>query len=142
MRNASPKPADTDTASSEERRHWSQLVLLRPDNQAVIGVFLIAGLVMLAALWLWHGWVRDDIVEIDAAEPLPYRFTIDINSASPAELAQLPNVGETLAARIVESRQKRGGYRSIDELQNVPGIGPKTFDKLRPYLRPISVEEK
>ncbi len=103
MRNASPKPADTDATSSDERRHWSQLILLRPDNQAVIGVFLIAGLVMLAGLWLWHGWVHHDIVEIDTAEPLPYRFTVDINAASPAELAQLPDVGETLATRIVEA---------------------------------------
>jgi competence protein ComEA len=142
MRGASPKSADTDSTRGEERRPWSQLVLLRPDNQAVIGVFLIAGLIVLAGFWLWHGWMRQDIVEIDTVEPIPYRFTVDINTASPAELAQLPDVGETLAARIVEARQKSGGFRSIDELQSVPGIGPKTFDKVRPYLRPISAEEK
>jgi competence protein ComEA len=61
--------------------------------------------------------------------------TLDINTASEAELTQLPGVGPSLAARIVEYRTENGPFQSIDDLQNVSGIGPSKFDKMAPYVR-------
>lgn len=49
----------------------------------------------------------------------------------------LPNIGETLARRIVESREAEGPFAEVDDLQRVRGIGPRTLEQLRPYLRPI-----
>jgi competence protein ComEA len=142
MKTVDPKSAINDGAINNSRDRWSRFILLHPDNQSVIAILLIVGLVALVGLWLWHGWIQGSVVEIDNAEPLPYRFSVDVNEASPAELAQLPDIGETMAERIVKARQTTGGFRSIDELRNVRGIGPKTFEKLRPYVRPVPHVEK
>jgi competence protein ComEA len=59
---------------------------------------------------------------------------VNINTANAAQLAELPGVGEKLAARIVEHRQKEGAFKSTQELMNVKGIGEKNLQKLEPYL--------
>jgi competence ComEA-like helix-hairpin-helix protein len=69
-------------------------------------------------------------------------LTVNVNEASFAELAQLPNIGEALAERIVEAREKNGRFHSIDELRNIRGLGPKTFEKLCPYLQPIEADDQ
>lgn len=53
------------------------------------------------------------------------------------ELAQLPQIGETLARRIVESREADGPFLDHDDLLRVRGIGPKTLEGIRPYLLPM-----
>jgi competence protein ComEA len=59
---------------------------------------------------------------------------VNINTASVEQLATLPGVGEKLAARIVEYRQKSGGFKSPQELMNVKGIGEKNLQKLEAFL--------
>lgn len=61
--------------------------------------------------------------------------TLDLNLATAAQLELLPGIGPAAAARIVEYRDQIGGYRSIEELAGVKGIGAKTLAKLRPLLR-------
>jgi competence protein ComEA len=59
---------------------------------------------------------------------------IDINTASVAELTALPGVGDALAKRIVEYREKQGPFTAPEQLMNVRGIGEKSFEKLRDRL--------
>lgn len=59
---------------------------------------------------------------------------LDINTATAAQLEHLPGIGPAIAARIIADRTKHGKYTSVDQLDRVEGIGPKTLDKLRPYL--------
>ncbi len=60
---------------------------------------------------------------------------LDLNTASAQELdARLPGIGPTLAQRIIEYRQQHGAFRSIEDLQNVAGIGEKRFDQLKDYI--------
>jgi len=61
--------------------------------------------------------------------------SLDINTASESELTQLPGVGPSLARRIVEYREANGPFQSVDDLQNVSGIGPSKFAKMEPYIR-------
>ena len=56
---------------------------------------------------------------------------VNINTAAVTELTQLDGIGESKAAAIVEYREKHGGFATVDELLNVPGIGEKTLANIR-----------
>jgi competence protein ComEA len=56
---------------------------------------------------------------------------LNINTASVRELAELKNVGPKYAVRIVEHRQKYGPFKLTEELMDVPGIGLRTFDRIK-----------
>ncbi len=56
---------------------------------------------------------------------------VNINTADAAELERLPGIGPTLAERILAYRERNGGFKSIEELKKVSGIGDKKFGELR-----------
>ncbi len=56
------------------------------------------------------------------------------------ELAQLPEVGEVLARRIVEMRNQRGAFRTQDDLLDVNGIGRVKLSRIAPHLLPLPDE--
>jgi len=58
---------------------------------------------------------------------------VNVNTASAAELDLLPGIGPALAAMIIEDRQANGPYATLDDLDRVPRIGPKTIARLAPY---------
>jgi competence protein ComEA len=58
---------------------------------------------------------------------------INLNRASVEELRQVPGIGPTTADRILKERA-RGLFKSVDDLRRVPGIGAKTLEHFRPYL--------
>jgi competence protein ComEA len=66
-----------------------------------------------------------------AASPPP----LSLNRATKAELEALPDVGPELAARILYYRYEHGGFRSVEELQKIEGIGAARLAKLRPYVQ-------
>lgn len=59
---------------------------------------------------------------------------ININTATKAELELLPRVGPALAQRILDYRAQHGQFKTIEELDNVKGIGTKTMELLRPLI--------
>ena len=61
--------------------------------------------------------------------------TLNVNTASETELVALPGVGPGLARRIIEYRAANGPFQSVDDLQNVSGIGPSKFERMAPYIR-------
>jgi competence protein ComEA len=60
---------------------------------------------------------------------------VNINTASAEELQTLPNIGPKKAQAIIDYRKKNGEFKSIDDLKNVSGIGDKTFDGLKQFLK-------
>lgn len=74
-------------------------------------------------------------------QPLPWNrgqtfqsFQVEVNSAGWAEWMQLEGIGQTMARRIVADRLLNGPFCEIDDLSRVPGIGPATLDRIRPWL--------
>jgi comEA protein len=60
---------------------------------------------------------------------------ININTAAKDELMQLPGVGEKTALLIMEYRENNSGFKTIEDIMEVKGIGPKKFDKMKKYLK-------
>lgn len=56
---------------------------------------------------------------------------LDVNSASSEELLNVPGVGPVIAQRLIAARP----FRTADDLRNVKGIGPKTYEAIRPFFR-------
>ena len=61
-------------------------------------------------------------------------FPIDINKASLWEIVALPGIGPERAEKIVEEREKRGGFHSLSDLLDIPGIGERTVEALDGYV--------
>jgi competence protein ComEA len=106
-------------------------------DQAAVAALVMAALVTAGLYVLLRGGATGRLIEIERASPQTAQFQIDINQADWPEFTVLPGIGETLARRIVESRQVDGPFADVDQLERVRGIGPKTLEQLRPYLRPV-----
>ena len=59
---------------------------------------------------------------------------VNVNTASAAELEMLPGVGASRAKAVIEAREAKGGFKSLDDLLAVKGIGEASLAKLRPHL--------
>jgi len=113
--------------------------MLPARSQPLIAAGLTVGLVA-AAIWMARaGGFSGGLVEHDNAPRVAIPFTLDINSAEAAELSQLPGVGPAMARRVIDHRQAHGPFLTPEAILDVPGIGEATLDRIRPYLRPLTV---
>lgn len=98
-------------------------------------VLVILALVLVAGV-AWRGitYYRLGAEPLEVIPAAPPTYRVDVNTADWLTLAVVPGLGEALSKRIVEVRERRGGFRSLEELKDVRGISDKTLAKLRPYL--------
>jgi len=79
------------------------------------------------------------VVQDTSAECLPDSIgappPVDLNQATSRQLDGLPGIGPVLASRIVEYRQRKGGFHSVAELRAVSGIGEKRYSALKDLVR-------
>ena len=59
---------------------------------------------------------------------------VNLNTATADQLATIPGVGAKMAERIIDYRQKNGGFKKIEDLMNVSGVGEKSFLKMKPLI--------
>lgn len=110
------------------------IMLPTPGGQRLLVGLTAIGLVSML------GWLvlrATPLVDIEAPPPGRIQFSLDINTAPARELALLPGIGPTMAARIVADRTEHGPFTSLEEIARVPGIGPVTLEQIRPSLRAL-----
>ncbi len=77
----------------------------------------------------------------EAAAPTQSRDKVEINTADRMELEELPGIGPRTAERIIEYRTENGRFEKIEELMNVRGIGERTFLRLRDLVQVSSTSD-
>ena len=92
----------------------------------IIRALLIATLVV--------SWSPAATAQSDKPPVVTKSATINLNAATLDQLQDLPGIGRATAQRILDYRQKSGGFKKIEELMNVRGIGEKSFLKLKPLI--------
>lgn len=60
---------------------------------------------------------------------------VNINTATNEELQLLPGIGESRAGAVIALRKRNGGFKSVEELAEVNGIGATALERLRPFVR-------
>lgn len=87
------------------------------------------------ALFSYFGRIRnyqDYVLKPKSTESKSYK--VNLNLANNRELENIPSIGPSLAQRILIYRKEIGGFKNINEIKNVKGIGDKTFNKIKIYL--------
>jgi competence protein ComEA len=135
MSSLAPRPSPP---ASNTNYTW----LLRSADQTVLAVLILLALVAMGGWCISHSGLGNRLVDADQAQQYTANFQVDINTADLPELIQLPGIGDTLAQRIIETRQSSGPFTEPDDLRTVRGIGPKIMERIRPYLLPLPKVKK
>ena len=75
---------------------------------------------------------------MEANKLLVFSIPLDLNRASVEDLCLVPGIGESLAREIVNYRRSKGGFRSLEELKNVTGIGEQNWKSFQSYFKVTS----
>ncbi len=71
-------------------------------------------------------------LETKAAGIVDYKLSVNLSKAR--EFENLPGIGPSLAEKIIDYREKHGGFKQVSDLKKVRGIGAEKFKKIEPYL--------
>ena len=96
--------------------------------------YLVIGLLILTGMGLQAQTGKSSSAQAETRQAGSASAKVNINTAGPDELATLPRIGPVIAKRIIEFREEHQGFKKVEELMNVKGIGPKTFEKLAPLI--------
>jgi len=80
------------------------------------------------------GQIRIRRSEIPSFFKITLGIPLSLNRESEEGLTALPGIGRHTARAVAEERARRGGFKSVDEIAGIAGIGPKTYAKIKPYL--------
>jgi competence protein ComEA len=110
---------------------------LTKSDQLFVGCCIAALLALLGAHALRLSGFGRHPIDVERLPDEPYVYLVDINQSTWVEWAQFDGVGETLARRIVEERERNGPYQSIEDLLRVRGLGARRLAQMRPNLRVV-----
>ena len=102
-----------------------------------MGVYCLTLFLVLLGFLLMEYCAEETALELSAYQDLqssPDIYLVGINSAGAANLQILPRIGPVLAQAIIDYRTQNGPFRSVEQLLEVPGIGEKTLEQLRPLI--------
>ncbi len=132
------RPAKTDPARISSRYSDEAATITVGHHRDLL---VVVGLLCLVTLTVGPYYPRSVTAggDIDASSAPALRTGIDPNRAQWYEIAQLPGLGETVAKRWVAHRQQHGGdrpaYLRPYDLTRIRGIGDRTLQRIKPFLR-------
>ena len=75
------------------------------------------------------------IGQMSGEKHIIFSIPLNINKATAQDFEALPGIGPNLAERIIETRKRLGGFKTVDDFKKVKGIGEKKFEKIRGMIR-------
>jgi competence ComEA-like helix-hairpin-helix protein len=78
--------------------------------------------------------IKIRISRMAADKCLVFSIPLDLNRISIEDLCLIPGIGESLAREMITYRKRRGGFRSVEDLKNVRGIGEKKYQNLKGFF--------
>lgn len=100
----------------------------------ITACFFFAAFILFVGRALPFSAIVSNRSETESTSSIGTNGRININTANVEQLSLLPDIGPTIAQRIIDYRQMHGPFSSIEELQLVEGIGKKRLDGLRDYI--------
>ena len=127
-------PSNSAALTSEPK--WQFPFRLAVRDQRVMATLLLVILTIYSGVstWAWVSRKEEARENWHRQTSGPVISTVEINSASALELELLPGIGPGLAQRLVEDRRDRGPFSDVQDMDRVPGIGPRTIERLRPFV--------
>jgi competence protein ComEA len=95
---------------------------------------LMTAIVLVLGLVAATGAAAQEAPRSSAKASAPAGAPINLNTATVAQLETLPGIGKSTAERILEYRQKNGGFKKVEDLMNVRGVGEKSFLKMKALI--------
>ena len=106
----------------------------RPRDRRIMTVLMSVLLLWLVCEWILVATRRPDPLLLQRGSEFHANFRVNVNDSIWVDWTQLEGIGPSLAQRIVVYRNLHGPFSSIEDVARVPGIGPTTLDRIRPWL--------
>jgi len=115
---------------------WSKYYRQHPDSISAYQEYERIAREKERGIWKNPERIGEKVVRVELGEEgvEPVSYPININTADEITLQALTGIGAAYAARIIQYRIENGGFKDIDELRNIDGIGPSTMDRIRPFI--------
>lgn len=137
---ASDAPATPDvvtsaaTATTVATAESENILGFRPQDRRVMTVLMSVLLLWLTVEWIVAATRRPDPLLLQRGPEFQAHFRVDVNDSKWVDWMQLEGIGPSLAQRIVADRNLNGPFSSIEDVGRVPGIGPASLARMRPWL--------
>ncbi len=130
-------------STAAKSREWASLLTLKAPDQPFAAVILLMLALTFGGWYVWRATSPPGLIDIDNTEPAGSKLVVNVNTAEPAELMLLPEIGRVLADLIVEERLANGLFRNASEFgARIKGIGKVKLAKIAPHLEGWTDETK
>jgi len=127
-------PASPDLATSAVTAESENILGFRPQDRRVMTVLMSVLLLWLTVEWIMAATRRPDPLLLQRGPEFQAHFRVDVNDSIWVDWMQLEGIGPALAQRIIADREINGQFTSIEDVSRVPGIGPTSLARMRPWL--------